>query len=666
MVEAENRIDKRNIKGIDLEMKHRTLNIILSIFVISSMLFQGCGFLGETGNVHQSQELVLEGDKQPSVYRDPHASPDDRVENLLQQMTLQEKIGQMTQVENHSISGADIAKYHIGSVLSGGGGQPRPNSPEAWVDMVNNYQSYALTTRLEIPLLYGVDAVHGHNGVKGAVIFPHNIGLGATGDEELVRQIAKATAEEMGATGIWWNFAPVVAVTQDIRWGRTYESYSENPELNALLGKAFVEGLQGDDLSDPRTALATPKHFVGDGGTKWGSSTTVNITPYMLDQGDTQLDEETLRSVHLLPYLKVIDAGAQSIMVSFSSWNGTKMHGHKYLLTDVLKDEIGFDGFVISDWGGIDQITPDYYEAVVTAINAGIDMVMVPYEYVRFVDTLTAAVEDGDVSMERLDDAVKRILRVKIQLGLFEHPYAEEALLDGVGSQAHQKLAQEAVNKSMVLLKNENETLPIGNEDIVLFVAGQAADDLGFQLGGWSLGWQGGSGDVTEGTTILEGVEAAASVDTQVYYDRPGEFDKILDSSGNTFLADYGIVVVGEHPYAEGIGDTDNLALSDEDISLIERVRNHSQRLIVVLISGRPMIITEQLSISDAFIAAWLPGTAGQGVADVIFGDAPFTGKLPFSWPRSMDQVPLDKLLASEDEPLFPFGYGIESVVELD
>ncbi len=329
------------------------------------------------------------------LYLDAQQPIEARVEDLLARMTLAEKIGQMTQIEKGSINPRAVTEYAIGSVLSGGGGYPSPNTPATWAEMVNGYKAAALDTRLSIPLLYGVDAIHGHNNVQGAVIFPHNVGLGATRNADLVRRIGEVTALEVAATSIEWNFAPVLAVPQDIRWGRTYEAFSEETALVTELATAYLEGLQGASLADPHTILATPKHFVGDGGTSWGTSTTEN---YMLDQGVTDVDEATLRAIHLPPYLDAIDAGAQSIMVSYSSWDGMKMHAHHYLITEVLKGELGFEGFVLSDWGAIDQISPDYYEAVVTAINAGIDMNMVPYGYQRFITTLTQAVERGDVS----------------------------------------------------------------------------------------------------------------------------------------------------------------------------------------------------------------------------------------------------------------------------
>ena len=376
---------------------------------------------------------------------------------------------------------------------------------------------------------------------------------------------------------------------------------------------------------------------------------------YQLDQGDAQIDEATLRAVHLAPYQAAIDAGAQSIMVSYSSWNGEKMHGNRALLTDVLKGELGFDGFVVSDWQGIDQIPGKYNSDVVTAINAGIDMVMVPYDYVAFIDTLTQAVEAGDVPMERIDDAVRRILRVKLELGLFDQPPAEPAGLKAIGTEAHRQLAREAVQKSLVLLKNDGRVLPLAKDAPLILVAGQSADDIGRQAGGWTIEWQGKEGDITEGTTILEGIKQAVAADSKVVYNRFGKFDRIKDK------ADVGIAVVGELPYAEGVGDSADLTLSDADVAAIQGLREHAEKVVVVLVSGRPMVITEQLPLADAWVAAWLPGTEGQGVADVLFGDAPFTGKLPFSWPRSMDQLPFDfETLPAEgcDAPLFAAAMG--------
>ena len=584
----------------------------------------------------------------PAADQNVDAGIEARIDELLAEMTLAEKIGQMTQVEKGSIQPEQVTQYFIGSVLSGGGGGPAANTPAAWLEMTNAYHEAARQTRLGIPLLYGVDAVHGHNNVLGATIFPHQIGLGATRNAELVERIGRATALEVAATGINWDFAPVVAVPQDIRWGRTYEGYGEETALVSTLGTAFLRGLQGDSLSAPETILGTPKHYVADGAAAWGTSTS---GAYQIDQGDAVLDEATLRAVHLPPYVETIENGARSIMVSFSSWNGTKLHADSYLLSDVLKGELGFDGFLVSDWQAIDQIPGLYESDVITSINAGLDMVMVPYEYETFIETLTRAVENGDVPVERIDDAVRRILRVKFELGLFEPTEPDANALSAVGSEDHRALAREAVQQSLVLLQNQESALPINKATPLIHVGGAAADDIGIQSGGWTIVWQGRAGDITPGTTILAGIEQTVGPEAQVVYSRAGDFDE---------RAAVGIAVVGERPYAEGQGDRADLALSDADASLIEAMRDSSETLIVVLVTGRPLIITEQLGDADAWVVAWLPGTEGQGVADVLFGDVEFVGKLPFTWPRSMEQIPIQ---ASDfdgcDGPLFPFGYGL-------
>lgn len=597
------------------------------------------------------------------LYRDAAQPAAARAEDLLARLTLAEKIGQMTQVEKGSLSPEDVTTYFIGSVLSGGGGSPaNDNTAEGWAAMTNGFQKQALQTRMAIPLIYGVDAVHGHGNLYGATIFPHNIGLGATGDPVLLERIGRATAEEMAATGIWWNFAPVVAVPQDIRWGRTYEGYSENTELVSELGAAYIRGLQGASLADPLTVLATAKHFIGDGGTRFGSSTTVNQQPYLLDQGDMVLDEATVRAKFLPPYQAAIEAGAQSIMVSFNSWNGEKLHAQKYLLTEVLKGEMGFTGFLVSDWQAIDQIPGDYHSDVVTSINAGLDMIMVPYDYKTFIATLTQAVEKGEVPQSRLDDAVRRILTVKFQLGLFEHPYSDPTTLALVGSDEHRALAREAVSQSLVLLKNANQTLPIAKDTPLIFLAGEAAADIGLQSGGWTIGWQGQLGNITPGTTIRQGIEAAVNDSQQVMFSKKGTFENAKDAQGNPLSADVGIVVIAEKPYAEGVGDAKDLSLTKHQITLIENVRARSHKLVVVVVSGRPLILTEQLPQIDALVAAWLPGTEGAGVADGLFGTQAFTGKLPYTWPRWNEQLPFDfdNLPTTGCEaPLFAFGYGL-------
>jgi beta-glucosidase len=604
----------------------------------------------------------------PVLYKDPSQPVEVRVEDLLARMTLDEKIGQMTQVENNSISPyylfppSDVVKYLIGSVLSGGNSGGWYSLAE-WTRLAKDYELEAVKTRLGIPLIFGVDSVHGFGHVNGATIFPHNIGLGATRDPELVREIGQVTAEEMRAAGIPWNFAPVVAVPQDIRWGRTYEGFSEDTALVTELSSAYIQGFQtvpeGTSSSEGQSlyALATPKHYIGDGGTAWGSIQQYMYHQYMLDTGDMQVDEATLRRLFLPPYQAAVNSGAMSVMVSFSSWNGVKMHANKYLLTDVLKGELGFKGFIVSDWGGITQVDPDYYKAVVTAINAGIDMNMVPYYYQMFIGTMKAAVANGDITQERIDDAVRRILRAKFMLGLFENPYGDPSLAARVGSDEHRALARQAVRESLVLLKNDNQALPIDKNVATILVAG--INSTGVQAGGWTLDWQGDQRNTLAGTTILEGIQALAGPNTQVLYDDLGEFASFNGK------APVGIAIVGEMPYAEGLGDSADLSLNNADLTVINALRPKVDKLIVVILSGRPLVITDQYQSAEAWVAVWLPGSEGAGVADVLFGDYPFTGKLPYTWPRSNDQLPLNinnsANLSGCAAPLFPFGYGLGS-----
>lgn len=577
-----------------------------------------------------------------------------RVEQWLEKMTLAEKIGQMTQAEKNSITPQEVIDYAIGSVLSGGGGNPTPNNKQTWRDLVSSYQEAALKSRLGIPLIYGVDAVHGHNNVVGAVIFPHNIGLGATRDADLVKRIGTITAKELLGTSVHWNFSPAVSVPQDIRWGRTYEGFSEDTEIVRELGVAYTEGLQ----ASANRVLASIKHYAADGGTTWGTSQRYEWIHgnwqapdgnFSIDQGDAKMDEETLRQVHLQPYFDAVKAGALNVMTSFSSWNGEKMHGHKYLVTDVLKNEQGFEGFIVSDWMAVNQLDQDYYKAVVIAINAGVDMNMVPYDFRLFINTLTQAVENGDVTLERIDDAVRRILRAKVWLGLFDNPYGDEAFKETIGSDAHRQVGREAVQKSAVLLKNEDSLLPLSKSTSKILLAGRGADNIGMQCGGWTIAWQGGHGDITEGTSIASAFKAQLGKES-VIYSETGDFSE---------RAEIGVVVVGENPYAEGFGDNTAIRLSDEDSAVIEKTRANCERLVVILLSGRPLIVTDQLSQVDAFVAAFLPGTEGAGITDVLFGDAPFTGKLSFSWPRSLEQVPLSKLKSDPVGALFPIGFGL-------
>ena len=600
--------------------------------------------------------LIAAGGSQSSgsleVYRNPARALEERVDDLLFRMTVDEKIGQMTQVERDVISDhlADISSKGIGSILSGGGQAPRPNTAKAWADMVAGFQREALKSRLGIPLVYGVDAVHGHGNLKNAVIFPHNIGLGAARDADLVRRTARATAIEVAATGIRWDFAPVVAVVQDIRWGRTYESFGEKADLVGTMARAYLEGLQNPqgalNLARPDAVLGCAKHFAGDGGTRYGTS---QKGEKLLDRGDTVVDEKTFRKLHLAPYVEAIAAGAQSIMVSYSSWNGTKMHAHGYLLTKVLKEELGFKGFLVSDWMALDDLGSSSRENIKTAVNAGLDMVMVPTAYPLFMDQLRDLIDKKAIAMARIDDAVRRILRVKFMLGLFENPFPDSSLLSKVGSAEHRQLAREAVAKTLVLLKNELHVLPLSKNGPSILVAGEAADDVGSQCGGWTVKWGGAKGAVTKGTTILEGMRAAVSPETHIIYQKDGDY------SGP--MAEVGVAVVAEPPYAEWEGDRKVPTLTDYDRKIIANVRMHAKKALVVLLSGRPLLVTDEIKAMDGFVAAWLPGSEGDGVSDVLFGTKPFTGRLPFTWPRNLHGLVTGA--REGDDVLYSYNFGL-------
>lgn len=570
-------------------------------------------------------------------------SADARVESLLAQMTLDEKIGQMAQVDSGALKNkSDVQKYFIGSVLSGGDSDPANNRPETWRKLVDECQAQALQTRLKIPLLYGIDAVHGHNNILGAVIFPHHVGMGATKDPELVMRAEHATAEELEGTGIRWAFAPCVAVSRDIRWGRSYESYGDSSELVAELGAASIRGFQGDQL-DSHSVLACAKHFAGDGGTQNGT-----------DQGNTVCDEATFRKLYVAPYEAAIKAGVGSIMVSFNSWNGEKMHGNKHLLTDVLKQEMGFQGFLVSDWAAIDQLSPDYKQDIATSINAGLDMIMIPNgpgqgnNYLQFIHDLKELVADGTVPVARIDDAVRRILTVKFKMDLFDHPYTDPALIATIGSPEHREIARECVRESLVLLKNSGHVLPLKKNLKHLAVVGKAADDLGMQCGGWTITWQGGSGNVTTGgTTLLAAIRKTVSPETEVAYSADGS-----DLKG----ADTVIVAAGEAPYAEGRGDRQQLNLSPADAALVARAKASGAPVVTILYSGRPLVLGSALDQSDAFVAAWLPGTEGLGITDVLFGDHAPTGKLPRPWPANNEQLAVGQIVG---KPMFTEGFGL-------
>ena len=564
--------------------------------------------------------------------------PAPDVEALLAQMTLDEKIGQMTQADKTALpDGNEVRELFMGSVLSGGNSLPKPNDPATWAAMCDRFQSQALSTRLGIPIFYGVDAVHGDGDVKGAVLFPHQIGLGATRNPDLIRQAARVTAREVAGSGARWTFAPCVAVARDERWGRTYESYGESPELAELLGPAAVRGYQEAPASEPGSAvLATAKHFLGDGGTDRG-----------MDQGDTRVPLEALRRIHLPGYVACVKAGVGSVMVSYSSWNDQPMHGNKALITGLLKDELGFQGFVVTDWAAIDKMADDYKQDVEVAINAGVDMVMVPINYRDFVADLKALVAERRVPMARIDDAVRRILRQKARFKLWERPFTDRALTAQIGSTEHRAVARQAVQQSLVVLKNDKSVLPLSASARV-HLCGVRADDIGVQCGGWSVGWNGGRGAITPGTTIRQGFEQVLGV---------GRVTCSKDAAGAE-SADVVVAVVGEDPYAEGSGDRDQLELSADDRALIDAAKRSGKPLVVVVLSGRPLILGDLVDRAAALVAAWLPGTEGAGIADVLGGAVKPTGKLPCSWPRDMAQIPINVGDRSYT-PLYPYGFGL-------
>ncbi|WP_371591060.1 MULTISPECIES: glycoside hydrolase family 3 N-terminal domain-containing protein [unclassified Streptomyces] len=604
----------------------------------------------------ESPQVVI--DAHGLTYLDAKAPIKKRVADLVSRMSLEEKVGQMTQAERAALkSPGDIASHNLGSLLSGGGSVPTPNTPEAWAKMIDDYQLRAQATRFQIPLIYGVDAVHGHNNVVGATIMPHNIGIGASRDPQLAERTGAVTASEVRATGVPWDFAPCLCVSRDERWGRSYEAFGEDPALVESM-ETVIKGFQGRangaDLDRNDKVLATAKHFVGDGGTEYGSSTTGS---YTIDQGVTKVTKQELEAVHLAPFGDAVKRGVGTVMPSYSSLDiigddqgPVKMHANAAMINGELKKKLGFEGFVISDYAGIDQIPGDYASDVRTSINAGLDMIMVPNAYADFEKALLAETTAGRISEARVNDAVSRILTQKFKLGLFEKPYADTSNSDKIGGAAHRAVAREAAAKSQVLLKNDGNVLPLKKSQKV-YVAGSNADDIGNQTGGWTISWQGSSGKITDGTTILQAMKKAA----------PGAtVDYSKDASAPTAGHDVGVVVVGETPYAEGIGDVGNghdLELSAADKTAVDKVCG-AMKCVVLVVSGRPQLIGDRLGDVDGLVASWLPGTEGDGVADVLYGKRSFTGQLPVTWPKSEAQLPINVGDASYD-PQFPYGYGL-------
>jgi beta-glucosidase len=581
------------------------------------------------------------------TYLDSTAAIEDRVEDLLGRMTLDEKIGQMVQEDYVQLNvQTDIRTYMLGSVLTAANDGPAGKTPEAWADLNDLFQSYALGTRLKIPILFGMDAVHGVGSFYGSTIFPHNIGMGCTRNPALVQQAAEITAEEMSAAGINWTFGPVVAVARSENWGRTYESYGEEPNLVKDMAAAAVTGFQGDTSSPSIKILACAKHFIGDGGTTDGQNA-----------GNTQVDTATLRAIHLPGYISAIKQKVGSIMISQSSWNGIPCHGSHYLLTDLLKGELHFDGLLISDYLSFMLavgVNAPYGANIMTAVNAGMDMAMVspygPWNYPNYIDTLRTLVNDAKVSTSRIDDAVRRILRQKFRLGLFEHPYANRSRLSQVGSSEHRQVARECVRQSLVVLKKKDGVLPIPKTVKRIHMAGRHANNMGYQCGGWTITWQGGSGATTPGTTIMQAIQQTV----------PGAEITYSENGFGADSADLGIAVIGETPYAES-SDIGHLNLLLSDIQAVRNLKNYNIPVIVIVISGRPININPIIHHCDALIAAWLPGTEGEGISDVLFGDYPPVGRLSQTWPRSTSQIPIN-VGDPVYNPLFEYGFGITSL----
>ncbi len=583
-----------------------------------------------------------------------------RVVELLGKLSLEEKVGQMIQPEIKFITPQQVKEFHIGSVLNGGGTAPNNDKFAAaseWVALADQYyHASSEGNAAGIPLIWGSDAVHGHNNVVGATLFPHNIGLGAANDPVLIEKIGAATAKEVAVTGVDWTFAPTVAVVRDDRWGRTYESYSEDPAIVRDYARAMVSGIQGmgESALDGRHLVATSKHFLGDGGTHRG-----------IDRGDTRVSEKELRDIHAAGFIAALESGVQTVMASFNSWNGVKMHGHSYLLTDVLKGRLGFDGFVVGDWNGHRQIPGCSVESCAKAINAGLDMFMVPSDWQPLYNNTLAQAQSGEISMARIDDAVTRILRVKARAGLLDQGVVSgremSAKPDVMGSQAHRELAREAVRKSLVLLKNNQSLLPLSPAQNIL-VAGDGADDIGKQSGGWTLSWQGTGNedaDFPGASSIYDGIQLAVS----------GAGGKATLSVDGSFeqKPDVAIVVIGEDPYAEWHGDISSIEYQvgvKSDLAMLKRFKDAGIPTVTLFLSGRPLWVNKELNASDAFVAAWLPGSEGKGIADVIFTNAAgdikndFVGRLSFSWPKYVHQTVLNA--GDEDyDPLFPYGYGL-------
>lgn len=617
-----------------------------TILLFLSIALIGCSQSKESSSLQSgmNQDNTVP-DKAADVYKDAAKPAAERTTDLLKRMSLEEKAGQMLQGLRSEVTRKDMEEWGLGSILSGGGSYPGSNTINEWNNMFQDFQKGAMNTRLGIPMLYGVDAVHGHSLVYGAVVYPHNIGLGAANDTQLMYQMGGAVAEEMKLTGILWNFAPCVAVSSDPRWGRTYECFSSNTETVTALSEAFAKG-QADHGVAP-----TAKHYVADGGTDFGSGQG----DFLLDRGNVTVSEEELRRIYLPPYEKLIESGTQIVMASFSSYQGVKLHENKYLLTDVLKNELGFKGFVVSDWEAVNELSGGSYEEnIVLAVNAGVDMLMEPVRYQAAIAAIVHGVQNGLITQERIDDAVGRILMVKFEMGLFEDPYQETLPheVSELGSQEYRELAKKLVEKSLVLLKNDNHALPLKTGQKIL-VMGPAMDDMGLQCGGWGLTWQGvmdnGNGQVTEGTTLLKGLKE--------YGEKYGY--EIITDLKRAKEADTVVLALGEIPYAEYQGDTKDLSITGalghkDNKKAIMTAKELGKPIITLIVAGRNVLIQDYMEDWDSVVMCYLPGSEGDGIAAVLSGETSFTGKLPMPYYKSVDDIG-----KKDSTLLYDVGYGL-------
>lgn len=627
----------------------KRFRLYIGLLFILVLMFAACNKKDADVNTDNGETLEkqeqIEIQEEDLSYHDASFSTEERVTSLLGQMSLMEKAGQMLQAERNKVTNAEMSSLRLGSVLSGGGSFPGNNTVKDWNTMFQGLQGGALNTSHQIPLIYGVDAVHGLGLLQGAVVFPHNIGLGAANDPELMYQMGAAVAEEMKLVNILWNFGPCVAVSGDPRWGRTYESYSSDPTIVSTLAKAYMKGQMDHGVA------ATAKHYLADGGTTYGTGEINSL----LDRGDAQMSEEELRGIHLAPYKTLVDAGVKIVMASFSSYEGIKMHENEYLITDVLKGELGFKGFVVSDWEAMNALSgSNFEEDIALAINAGVDMLMEPNNYKDAINAIVNNVNSGKISEERINDAVSRILTVKFDMGLFEDPYQEKLTKEvtKLGCDGYREVAKQLVEKSMVLLKNDNNLLPLklGQK---IFVTGPAANDMGLQCGGWGLSWQGqmdnGKGKITEGITILEGIKE--------YADTFGV--EIITDESRAAEADVVILAIGEVPYAEFEGDTTDLSITGEkahpdNVSTIDFVNSLDKPVITLLVAGRNVLFSDYMEQWDSIVMCYLPGTQGDGIASVLYAESPFSGKLAMPYYNSVEDI------GKEDaQSLFEVGYGL-------